>query len=104
MRITSAALFAAIALTFASNALAADDPKSDFDRRAAERYVSLFQALDLNNDAMVSKAEAQGDLNFGPAFDDMDINRDGFVTAAELQRFVEQRYGMQVEFQRASGR
>ena len=102
MRITSATLFAAVVLVFASNAISADDPKAEFDRRAAERYVTLFQALDLNNDRMVSKAEARSDLNFGPAFDDMDINRDGVVTAAELQRFIEQRYGMQVEFQRAS--
>jgi Ca2+-binding EF-hand superfamily protein len=87
-------------LGFALNSKAAEDPKAEFDRRAAERYVSLFQALDLNNDAMVSKAEAQADLNFGPAFDDMDINRDGFVTAAELQRFIEQRYGMLVQFRR----
>jgi Ca2+-binding EF-hand superfamily protein len=87
-------------LGFALNGNAADDPKAEFDRRAAERYVSLFQALDLDNDRRVSKAEAQPDLNFGPAFDDMDIDRDGFVTAAELQRFLEQRYGMHVEFRR----
>ncbi len=87
-------------LGFALNSGAAEDAKSEFDRRAAERYVSLFQSLDLDNDGMVSKAEAQGDLNFGPAFDDIDINRDGFVTAAELQRFIEQRYGLQVEFRR----
>jgi hypothetical protein len=87
-------------LGFALNSNAADDPKAEFDRRAAERYVSLFQALDLDNDRRVSKAEAQPDLNFGPAFDDMDIDRDGFVTAAELQRFLEQRYGMHVEFRR----
>ena len=91
---------AAVAVAFVLNAVAADDPKAEYDRRAAERYVSLFQSLDLNNDGMVSKAEAQGDLTFGPSFDDIDINRDGIVTAAELQRFIEQRYGMQVEFQR----
>jgi hypothetical protein len=87
-------------LALALESGAAEDPKADYDRRAAERYVSLFQGLDLDNDRMVSKAEAQADLNFGPVFDDMDINRDGFVTSAELQRFLEQRYGMHVEFRR----
>src|SRR5690349_848328 len=96
MRITTGALFSAVAMVFASHVLAADDPKAEFDRRSAERYVALFQALDLNTDGMVSRAEAQGDLNFGPAFDDMDINRDGFVTVAELQRFIGQRFGLQV--------
>jgi hypothetical protein len=87
-------------LALALNSGAAEDAKSEFDRRAAERYVSLFQALDLDSDGMVSKAEAQADLNFGPVFDDMDINRDGIVTPAELQRFIEQRYGLRVEFRR----
>jgi Ca2+-binding EF-hand superfamily protein len=91
---------AVVLLGVALTSRAAEDDKSEFDRRAAERYVSLFQALDLDNDGSVSKAEARGDLNFGPVFDDMDINRDGFVTAEELQRFVAQRYGMQVQFRR----
>ena len=92
--------FAVVVLSLALSSGAAEDPKAEFDRRAAERYVSLFQALDLDNDGMVSREEAQGDLNFAPVFDDIDINRDGFVTAAELQRFIALRYGMQVEFRR----
>ena len=91
---------AAAVLALALDSGAADDPKAEYERRAAERYVMLFQSLDLNNDRTVSKVEAQGDLNFAPVFDDMDINRDGIVTAAELQRFLEQRYGMSVEFRR----
>jgi Ca2+-binding EF-hand superfamily protein len=91
---------AVAALAVALSSSAAEDAKSEFDRRAAERYVSLFQALDLDNDRMVSRAEARGDLNFAPMFDDMDINRDGYVTAEELQRFIAQRYGMPVVFGR----
>ena len=91
---------AVVVLGLALGSGAAEDPKAEFDRRAAERYVSLFQSLDLDNDGMLSKAEVQGDLNFAPVFDDIDINRDGFVTAAELQRFIEQRYGLQVQFRR----
>ncbi|HZN27291.1 MAG TPA: hypothetical protein VFB75_23895 [Burkholderiales bacterium] len=91
---------AAALLAPAIDSGAADDPRAEYERRAAERYVTLFQSLDLNNDRTVSKAEAQADLNFAPVFDEIDINRDGVVTAAELQRFLEQRYGMRVEFRR----
>ena len=101
MRMTIGSLiFAIVTFGVVPSARAAEDPKADYDRRAAERFVSLFQSLDLDRDGSVSLVEAQGDLTFGPAFDDMDINRDGIVTAAELQRFLQQRYGMKVELQR----
>ena len=73
------------------------DLQAQYERRAAERYVGLFGSLDLDRDAAVSRAEAKGDLNFGPRFDDMDINRDGFVTAAELQRFIALEYGIRID-------
>ena len=73
------------------------DDKADFDRRAAVRYMELFQSLDRNADGAVSRDESQGDLNFRPRFDDMDINRDGSVTLAELQRYVDQQHGIRVE-------
>ena len=41
-----------------------------------------------------ARSEAHGDLNFTPSFNDMDINRDGIVTKAELDRVLEQEYGM----------
>jgi hypothetical protein len=69
------------------------DDKADYDRRAADRYTSLFQSLDRNGDGVVTLSESQGDLNFGPRFDDMDINRDGVVTKIELQGFIEQYHG-----------
>jgi hypothetical protein len=75
-----------------SSAAGADD-KADYDRRSAARYSALFQSLDRNGDSGVTRAEAQGDLNLGPVFDDMDINRDGVVSNGELQHYLEQRHG-----------
>ena len=72
------------------------DDKAAYERRAADRYMTLFQSLDRNSDGRVTLAEAHGDLNFSPRFDDMDINRDGIVTMEELQRYIEQQYGVQV--------
>jgi hypothetical protein len=69
------------------------DERSDYNRRNAERYSSLFVWLDRDGDRAVTLLESYGDLNFSPVFNDMDINRDGVVTADELNRYVEQRYG-----------
>jgi hypothetical protein len=73
------------------------DDRADYNRRAATRLMELFQSLDRNADRVVSRDEVQGDLNFGPRFEDMDVNRDGFVTLAELQRYVEQQHGVRAE-------
>ena len=70
------------------------DDKSEYERRSAARYVSLFHSLDRNADGAVTQSEARGDLNFGPRFDDMDINRDEIVTTPEFQRFIEQEHGV----------
>jgi hypothetical protein len=86
-----AAFFTALAR--AANA----DPQTEYQRRAAERYVALFKSLDHDGGGTVSRAEAKGDLNFAPRFDDMDINRDGVVTTAELQRFIEAEYGLRID-------
>jgi Ca2+-binding EF-hand superfamily protein len=98
MKPISCCLFAAMLGCAVGSAAA--DPKSEYERRAAERYVALFQSLDLDSDGTVSREEAQGDLNFRPSFDDMDINRDGIVTLAELQRYIEQNYGVRLEVRR----
>ena len=76
---------------------AAANDRAEYNRRAADTYVALFKSLDRNGDAAVTRSEAQGNLNFVPAFDDMDINRDGIVTAEELRRYIEQRYEVRVE-------
>jgi hypothetical protein len=75
------------------SSVAGADDKADYDQRSAARYSALFQSLDRNGDSSVTSAEAQGDLNLGPVFDDMDINRDGVVTNGELHRYIEQRHG-----------
>ena len=85
---------AAVLLSSVANA-AALDAKAEYELRSAQRYVGLFQALDRNKDGTVTREEARGDLVFAPRFDDMDINRDGIVTAAELERFVQQYFGVQ---------
>jgi hypothetical protein len=87
----------AIALLACTLNVAAADGKAEYDRRNAERYATLFKSLDRNADGAVSRAEAQGDLNFSPRFSDIDIDGDGAVTAAELQRYVEQQHGVRVE-------
>jgi hypothetical protein len=76
---------------------AALDDKARYDQQAAARYAALFQSLDRNGDGVVTRFEAQGDLNFVPRFDDMDIDRDGGVTFAELQRFVEREHSVQLQ-------
>ena len=96
MRGTSACRLAGLVMLMMGAAGAGADDRSEYQRRAAERDAALFQSLDRNGDNAVTREEAHGDLNFGPRFDDMDINRDGVVTREELQRYVEQRYGVRM--------
>jgi hypothetical protein len=82
-----------IATLAAACGTASADDRADYNRRAAERDVALFSALDLNADGALSRDEARPDLTLGPRFDDADINRDGFVTREEMQRYIDQHYG-----------
>lgn len=93
MRSISQALPVALALLVACGGVQAQD-RVDYDRRSAARYVELFGWLDRDGDGVVTRVEAQGDLNFTPRFNDMDINRDGVVTKVELERFLEREHGM----------
>ena len=70
------------------------DDKSEYNRRAAARDLSLFHSLDRNGDGVVTRLEAHGDVNFLPRFDDMEVNMDGVVTMAELHRYLERQYGV----------
>ena len=83
-----------VASVLFGTALASADERADYNRRAADRFSGLFQALDRDGDGTVTRVETKGDLNFGPRFDDMDIDRNGIVTRAELQRFVSQQFGV----------
>ena len=93
MRMLSRQLLFTLVVLASCNTGASADDKSEYDRRSAERYRSLFQSLDRNGDRVVTLSESYGDLNFSPVFNDMDINRDEAVTAEELNRYLEQRYG-----------
>ena len=84
----------ALALLMACAMSAGADDKSEYDRRAAARDLSLFHSLDRNGDGVVTRLEAHGDVNFLPRFDDMEVNMDGVVTTAELQRYLERQYGV----------
>jgi hypothetical protein len=70
------------------------DEKSDYDRRAATRDLDLFHSLDRDGDGVVTRLEARGDINFLPRFDDMEVDMDGVVTRAELERYIDQQYGI----------
>lgn len=94
MNTTSILRAAPFVLLAACVAGAAANDKLEYERRAATQDTMLFQSLDRNADGAVTRLESQGNLNFGPRFDDMDINRDGVVTTAELQRYIEQQYGV----------
>ncbi len=74
-------------MVFSAGIAGADD-RQDYNRRAAERFSTLFQSLDRDADGAVTRVESHGDLVFGPRIDDMDIDRNGIVTRPELQRFV----------------
>lgn len=84
----------ALVLLVACALSAGADDKSDYERRAAARDLSLFHALDRNGDGAVTRLEARGDINFLPRFNDMEVDMDGVVTKAELQRYLEQHYGV----------
>jgi hypothetical protein len=94
MSIKSRWQFAALAVLMALAMSAGADDKSDYNFRAAGEDASLFHALDRNADGAVSRLEARSDINFLPRFDDMEVDMDGIVTRAELQRYIEQHYGI----------
>lgn len=93
MRSNAKRLLAAVVLLISCASADAQD-RAEYNRRGVARYLELFQSLDRDGDGAVTRSEVQGDLNFTPSFNDMDINRDGIVTKAELDRFLEQEYGM----------
>jgi hypothetical protein len=94
--LTGAILFGACVL-FTS---ASWGDKTEYDRRSAARYTALFDALDRNADARVTRSEAHGDIDFSARFDDLDIDRDDTVTAAELQRFISQQHPVTLKRER----
>lgn len=100
MGMKSVYLAGMLVLLMAFAAGAGADDKSEYNRRAAARDLSLFQSLDRNTDGTVTRSEAHGDVNFLPRFNDMDIDMDGVVTTVELHRYLEQQYGVRNHAQR----
>lgn len=70
-----------------ADVVAAD--RQEYNRRSAERYVSMFRMNDVDADNVVSRHEARTTIELAARFDDIDINRDGTITWAELTRYID---------------
>ena len=71
------------------------DERADYNRRAAETDMSVFRELNRSGTGFLTREEIQGDMRLGPRFNDIDVNRDDVVTPQEMQRYLEQTYGVQ---------
>ena len=88
----SLGLVAMLAAAASIHSAMAND-QAEYERRVANELAMLFDSLDRDRDAIVSREEARGDLNFAPMFNDIDVNRDGLVTRNELRGYLELRFG-----------
>lgn len=79
--------FPVAALLAAPIALA--DSREDYNRRAAERFVAMFEMADADGNDVVTRREATGMVELEARFDDIDVSRDGSLSVDELTRFVE---------------
>lgn len=70
-----------------ANVVAAD--RQEYNRRSAERYISMFRMNDVDADNVVSRHEARTTIELTARFDDIDISRDGYITWAELTRYID---------------
>lgn len=70
------------------------DAASDYNRRAADRDIGLFRALDRNTDGRLTRAEAQGTIDVEARFNDIDADRDDTITFDELRRYIALHYGV----------
>jgi hypothetical protein len=76
-----------VAASFATDA-------EDYLRRAAQRDVAMFDALDRNKDGRLTIEEVRGNIDLEARFNDIDINRDGVITREELARYIALQYGV----------
>lgn len=83
--------FPIAALLAAPAALA--DSRDDYNRRATERFVAMFDMADADGNDVVTRREAMGTVELEARFDDIDVSRDGSLSADELARFVESEFG-----------
>jgi hypothetical protein len=76
-----------VTASFASDA-------DDYLRRAAQRDVAMFDALDRDKDGRLTIEEVRGNIDLEARFNDIDINRDGVITREELALYITLRYGV----------
>lgn len=88
-------IFVAAALLMAQGASAlADSDKEQYNRRAAETDMSVFRELNRSGSGFLTREEVRGDMRLGTRFNDIDINRDDVVTPQEMQRYLQETYGV----------
>jgi hypothetical protein len=75
----------AIILALAAGSASGQAP-AEFTKRVADNYRAAFNAYERNG--VVTRDAVRADLVFGPQFDAIDINRDGVIDRAELERFL----------------
>ena len=70
-----------------ANVVAAD--RQEYNRRSADRFVSMFRMNDVDADNVVSRHEARTTVELTARFDDIDTKRDGNITWAELTWYID---------------
>lgn len=66
----------------------------DYRRRATQRDVAMFDALDRDKRDRLTIEEVRGNIDLQARFNDFDINRDGVITREELIRYIGLQYGI----------
>jgi hypothetical protein len=92
MKVSGCFVLAATLCALATAAVA--DERSAYYQRRAEMDLTVFKALDIDHNGVITRDEIRGDVDFGPRFDDMDVNRDNVVTQPELDRYIRLHYGI----------
>jgi len=85
----------ALACALCANVSLATDV-DDYQRRAAQRDVAMFDALDVDKDGRLTIDEVHGNIDMEARFNDIDVNRDGVITRQELARYIALEYGIAI--------